>query len=304
MTQKPSVNEWHEKALGEAQKRAQYRSVKMKSQVLILCLFTMQTERFFLNSDWNKVESRMADVVQQDLRILINLICLHFPHTATEGTSSVYPPQWALHQHSGEENLFWRFLIFALILVPFYFFAFTLEFSTAALGRHEGLQKQLWNWLSDNRKGNARPMSQWQISSWIRTQGQTSILLSGPAARGLLGLWSPDEVSSEIRGMYITSYSQYTLPWAGSAAGFLPLWNLIRKQGALVVAQTLLHLLCFDLRRLPGGWSSRTLSAWSGSWHQLPSLPACKCFPVSLTLKAEGSVVWWSEKWSQWSLKE
>lgn len=31
MTQKPSVNEWHEKALRAAQKRAQYRSVKMKS---------------------------------------------------------------------------------------------------------------------------------------------------------------------------------------------------------------------------------------------------------------------------------
>lgn len=33
--------------------------------------------------------------------------------------------------------------MFALIPTPFYFFAFALEFSTAALERHEGLQKQL-----------------------------------------------------------------------------------------------------------------------------------------------------------------
>lgn len=33
--------------------------------------------------------------------------------------------------------------MFALILVPFLILAFTLEFSTAALGRHEELRKQL-----------------------------------------------------------------------------------------------------------------------------------------------------------------
>lgn len=38
-----------------------------------------------------------------------------------------------------KKNLFWRPLMFILIPIPFYSLAFILEFSTAALGRHEGL---------------------------------------------------------------------------------------------------------------------------------------------------------------------
>lgn len=104
--------------------------------------------------------------------------------------------------------------------------------------------------------------------------------------------WSPNEFSSEIGGMYITSYGQYTLPWAGGAAGLF-LWNFMGEEGAGAVGSDCSTLCACMLQSEKDAQRviRRDLAGmWSGRQQRLPLIPSwtCKCFPPLSCLRLKG----------------